>query len=51
MPGAVIQSEEDKLLEFAERALAGDSFEDGVPEAAEMEACRRQIAKTFKNVK
>lgn len=51
MPGAVIQSEEDRLIEFAERVMAGDTFEDEAPSAEEMERCRRQIHKTFENVK
>jgi hypothetical protein len=28
MPGAKIQTQEDKLREFAERVLAGDTFQD-----------------------
>jgi hypothetical protein len=51
MPGAVIQSEEEKLLEFAERVAAGDTFDDGAPDIEELERCRRDIARTFKNVR
>jgi hypothetical protein len=51
MPGAVIQTEEEKLLAFAERVVAGDTFEDGAPDAEELDSFRRQVNKAFKNVK
>jgi hypothetical protein len=51
MPGAVVKTEEEKLIEFAERVMAGDTFEDGAPEEEEIERCRREVAKTFKNVR
>jgi hypothetical protein len=51
MPGAVIQTEEDRLIEFAERVMAGDSFEDGAPDPEEMDEFRRTVTKTFNNVR
>jgi hypothetical protein len=51
MPDAVVKSEEDRLIEFAERVAAGDTFDDGAPEAEDLDRFRRQVAKTFNNVK
>lgn len=49
MPGAVILTEEEKLIEFAEAVARGDTFEE--PDAEEISSFRRTVDKTFNNVK
>lgn len=48
MPGAVVKSEQDELAEFAEAVLRGETFD--APDPAEIERCRRELGKTFKNI-
>jgi len=43
MPGARVQTQEDKLREFAERVLAGDTFEDEQPDEAELARFRKTM--------
>jgi hypothetical protein len=48
MPGAVIKSERDELLEFAEAVARGDTFDE--PDHEELARCRGEIEKTFSNI-
>lgn len=48
MPGAVVKTEREELLEFAERVARGETFD--APDPEEMQRCRQELQKTFSNV-